>query len=347
MRRLTRLSGVLAAVGLAAGLTLASPGTASATAACSAWDGTEPVSPSGGLLSGAAMVSPCDVLVAGVSLPSSDGGAEHPLIERWTGGGNWAVVPTPAPANATIMDLNAIAADSAADAWAAGEYIDDSTAVTHGLLLRWDGHTWAQVTLPAGTGGLAAVTAISPSDVWVAGGPLLLHYDGTSWTRWPLPAISPDGFPQTVHLVSMAATSASDVWAVGRLGNVPGNGEIPLTLHWDGTAWSQVPAPSPIPPNDSRGARLASVSAASPSDAWAVGSADADNSTLTMHWDGHSWTIVPSPDPAAGPVDAALNYLTGVAAVSAGSAWAVGAYGTPNNGVTRSEEHTSELQSHA
>ena len=47
MRRITRLGGALAAIGMAAGLTLAVPGTASATAGCPAWDGTQPPDSSG------------------------------------------------------------------------------------------------------------------------------------------------------------------------------------------------------------------------------------------------------------------------------------------------------------
>jgi hypothetical protein len=40
-----------------------------------------------------------------------------------------------------------------------------------------------------------------------------------------------------------------------------------LILHWNGTAWSKVPSPSPGP----KGNFLTSVSAVSPTDAWAVG----------------------------------------------------------------------------
>jgi uncharacterized membrane protein len=67
------------------------------------------------------------------------------------------------------------------------------------------------------------------------------------------------------------------------------------------------------------------VKAISPSDAWAVGSADsgvADQTTLTLHWDGRRWTIVPSPRPGT----LGLNVLYGVAANSGNDVWAVGSY---------------------
>src|SRR5438445_13361221 len=44
-------------------------------------------------------------------------------------------------------------------------------------------------------------------------------------------------------------------------------------------------------------------------------------SSLTLHWDGTSWSLVPSPNAVND-----TNYLYGVAAVSANDAWAVGQY---------------------
>src|SRR5207248_6010409 len=52
-------------------------------------------------------------------------------------------------------------------------------------------------------------------------------------------------------------------------------------------------------------------------DVWAAGSGG--SSTLTEHWDGKSWTRVPSPNPGA-----FSNRLTGLAAVSSDDIWAAG-----------------------
>ncbi len=59
---------------------------------------------------------------------------------------------------------------------------------------------------------------------------------------------------------------------------------------------------------------LASVSATSVDDAWAVGIFG-----TTLHWDGISWQSVASPT---------SNHLSSVDTVAASDAWAVGAYGT-------------------
>lgn len=148
--------------------------------------------------------------------------------------------------------------------------------------------------MPDGTPDLTSVTAVSASNVWAAGPgvfpgnrpPVLLHYDGTSWSKSTVPAITPAPSPGqgSITINGMSSTSASDVWAVGTIGI--GSQALPLILHWNGTAWSQQPAPSGIQ-------SLNAVSASAPDDAWAVGASA--SGTPTLHWDGHSWTPEPSP----------------------------------------------------
>jgi hypothetical protein len=55
----------------------------------------------------------------------------------------------------------------------------------------------------------------------------------------------------------------------------------------------------------------------SSTEVWAVGRAGTQ--TLTMRWNGGTWTIVPSPSPSQYP-----NYLNGVAVAGAADIWAVG-----------------------
>jgi hypothetical protein len=84
--------------------------------------------------------------------------------------------------------------------------------------------------------------------------------------------------------------------------------------------WTQVPSPNIGSQDNSLGA----VSAATPSDIWAVGNylPDANPTivqTLAVHYDGHAWTDVPTPNVGSG-----LNTLFGVDALTGGTAWAVG-----------------------
>jgi hypothetical protein len=89
--------------------------------------------------------------------------------------------------------LNAVAATSAANAWAVGRYYDGTEWQT--LIEHWNGVTWTvqpspDPAGPAGDNELTAVTATSPSNAWAVGYhaegttdvPLIEHWDGAAWT---------------------------------------------------------------------------------------------------------------------------------------------------------------------
>src|SRR5437660_177156 len=97
-----------------------------------------------------------------------------------------------------------------------------------------------------------------------------------------------------------------------------GAGDQTLILHWDGTTWTQVPSPSPG--GTGSDSELFSVAATSHSDAWAVGEVFTSSkiTTLIVHWNGHQWATVTSPNPGHS------NELFGIAATSSSNAWAVG-----------------------
>jgi hypothetical protein len=131
--------------------------------------------------------------------------------------------------------------------------------------------------------------------------------------------------------VAVDATSASNVWAVGSYGNTGGGFPTvsTFTQHWNGAAWTQVPSPSP----SSSVNGLQGVSATSASNAWAVGEyypPTGPVKTLTLRWDGTTWTQVPSPDPGnvSQSHGAQANDLAGVAVLSTSNAWSVGDYYT-------------------
>lgn len=56
---------------------------------------------------------------------------------------------------------------------------------------------------------------------------LVVHFDGTEWSRLPTP--NSDGSDQ---LFAVDAVSGSGVWAVG-------SDDRALALRWDGTSWSR------------------------------------------------------------------------------------------------------------
>jgi hypothetical protein len=82
--------------------------------------------------------------------------------------------------------------------------------------------------------------------------------------------------------------------------------------------WTGLQPPSP----GTGGNELLGVAVLAACDAWAVGDDNGSGGgrqTLTEHWNGSSWTVLPSPDP--GVVD---SVLTSVGPVSAANVWAVG-----------------------
>jgi hypothetical protein len=146
---------------------------------------------------------------------------------------------------------------------------------------------WTVVTPPAGTAGdqLTGSYALSDTDAWVVGEsvnssagtevPVALNWNGTAWSSVPTP--TPSGSAPKWSFASVAASSASDAWAVGE--QAAGTKiHDSLFEHWNGTAWSVVAGPNEGPLN--------AVLDFSPANAWAF----ADFATL--HWDGTAWSVV-------------------------------------------------------
>jgi hypothetical protein len=148
----------------------------------------------------------------------------------------------------------------------------------------------------------------------VKGSPFKLPTSG--WTVVPSPSL--DDFDNS--LASVSAGSANDVWAVGTYQTVASGGNIiaPLGAHFDGKRWSAFALPN-VGLNENA---LLSVSTLPSGEAWAVGYfADSHyrQRTLIQHFDGSTWTVVPSPNPGA-----KQNLFYGVVALSGCDSWAVG-----------------------
>ena len=80
-------------------------------------------------------------------------------------------------------------------------------------------------------------------------------------------------------LDAVSAGSAKDAWAVGQTRTTK-----TLALHWNGTNWAQVTTPTP----GAFGSLLSGVTEISPTNVWAVGSANTSSGskTLALHWNG-------------------------------------------------------------
>ena len=184
-------------------------------------------------------LSPTDAWAVGST------GTGQILVLHWNGTA-WIQAATPN----LNGQLTAVSALSPTDAWAVGL---GGSGSTQSLVLHWDGTSWTRQRSPnpAGTStgkfnDLNGVAAVSATDAWAvgfyghdvgdggtAGKPLVLHWDGTSWTKAKAPF-----FGTSSGLRSVSALSATDIWAVG---GVFSNGAAGTTLilHWNGTAWTR------------------------------------------------------------------------------------------------------------
>jgi hypothetical protein len=183
--------------------------------------------------------------------------------------------------------------------------------------------SWDVVAMPEPAGrGLESVSASSATDVWAAGKGVY-HWDGLTWSLVPAPGLgNPDplGYADTVF-AAVTAVAPSNAWIVGYTSFLG----TPQTLveHWDGSKWSVIPSPV-----ITGGSGLNAVTALNANDAWAVGSRagglpefQAIRVTLTVHWDGSSWTAVPSPN-----ISNRSHELNDVVAIASNDVWAVGYY---------------------
>lgn len=280
-------------------------------------------------LYGVAAVSSNDVWAVGDSYIDQRGSGGRTLIEHWNGT-SWNVVPSPNPGN-RFSELYAAAAVSANDVWAIGNIISLNPYLDQTLVEHWNGTCWS-VVKSANPGvsdnTLEGITVVSANDIWAVGNfsktnghnqTLTEHWNGSSWSVVPSPNVG--RFPN--FLDGVTAVSTDNIWAVGYRAVSPGNIDYTLIEHWNGRSWSVVPSPNP----QNAGNYLSGVAAVSSNSIWAVGfdyGFTSNAVTLVEHWNGSSWSVVPSPNRQP-PSDS----LGAVAALSAHNIWAIGDHLTP------------------
>ena len=229
--------------------------------------------------------------------------------------------PNPSAERNWLVDVSG---SSPSDVWAVGSYWDE-THQRRTLVMRWDGSRWTVVPSQnvAGYESLFnGVTVVSPSEAWAVGSALdtsfsgrtlIQRWDGRSWTIVPSPNPSERGVGS--NLLSVAAASSTNVWAVGDVDTgdfVMGT----LAERWDGASWRAVESPTV-----QEGALLDDVAVDGSGAAWAVGWQQASETLqpLAMRWTGSRWDMVDAPS-----VEAVTADFAGVAMLGPDDVWAVG-----------------------
>ncbi len=261
----------------------------------------------GNVISALAAVAPDDVWAVGLFFTCST--LLKPMTLHWNGT-SWKVVPTPLLRTNDNSAFTSVVALATNNVYAVG-YQPASNGAVLTLIEHWNGTVWSVVPSPNAnnTGNvLAAVTANSPTDIWAVGDKvapgvpvetLVEHFDGTNWSVIPSPNVITTGSLSQNVLTSVRAGSSTDVTAAGFVLDSSQQRELTMIQHWDGTAWSIVPSPNQSSAAGSLNT-LHSVTAISGTDLYAAGFfADAatggQQQTLIVHFDGSTWSIVPTP----------------------------------------------------
>ncbi len=247
------------------------------------------------------------------------------VTEHWNGAA-WAVehLASPAP-SVTGFEMPAVSCAAATDCTGFGAYTANRTCA--GVAEVWNGSSWAvQSTVPGGCGrspcrnaanncSLASISCPTTSSCMAVGHDVAEFWNGSTWASEPL--ASPGG-GRTPALAAVSCTAADDCTAVGLAGNPAST--TTLAELWNGTSWAIQPTPNPA---GQQSAALAGVSCRSAANCTAVGSATTAtdiSSTLAERWNGTSWAIQPTPNPAG----ATLTVLDGVSCPAAAHCTATG-----------------------
>jgi hypothetical protein len=160
---------------------------------------------------------------------------------------------------------------------------------------------------------------ISKIGIGVAIGAALILVAGKAQAQstWTIVTAPPTG--ENGVLEGVTSTSGTNAWAVGYSNAEPNGLDAKAVIdQWNGTAWSQVTAPSTGYSTNV----LTATSASGASDAWAVGWSEPRRYTfypLAMHWNGTAWS-----DTTSFTTALAGQIADGVADISPTDAYAIG-----------------------
>jgi hypothetical protein len=244
-------------------------------------------------------------------------------VKSWNGK-SWSMQPSPGATPSVLSGVSCLAASWCQAVGANG---------TQPLTEKWDGHTWSTVANPVKGATLAELNEVScvsrTSCVAVgssfvngvrATGTLIESWNGHAWSVVP----SPSPGNEFNSLLGVSCVSRVSCQAVGI--SINGSiGERALVESWNGKVWSVVP--SAVPKAAYESVLLRKVSCVSAGSCVAVGeyvTVEFAIRTLIESWNGHTWSIVPSPNRGS------YSQLNDVSCVSATSCQAVG---FTNNGI--------------
>lgn len=197
-----------------------------------------------------------DAIAIGTYNP--DSGPSQAQSMRWDGS-SWELMQSPVISGGSAF--RAIG-KAGGDIWACGSKhseLPPPAASVYPLAVRLNGDDWEVVFVPplAETGGrsynhIRAIEGASKDDAWAGGvaqesgtgfGPaaMMIRWDGSQWSQYDLTEIVESVQFSSVESIEVLTTD--NAWAAGFDYDITGQVTIPLILHWDGSAWSNIPVP--------------------------------------------------------------------------------------------------------
>ncbi len=244
--------------------------------------------------------------IAGLGAGQVGAGATPPAPPVPVIPATWSLGTIPSPSATHNISIGKVTCATSTFCVTVGSW--DTGTTTNTLIEQWDGTQWSIVASPnpvgAGDSELYGVSCAGPSfcaGVGVSGpggtpvNALVEQWDGTAWSVVSAMNV-PGALLTELNAVSCASTTSCT--AVGYSKDVSNNRHA-LVEAWNGTAWSIVSTTAPAGATNSQ---FNAVSCATSSWCMAVGDQTVSGNFVTLAeiWNGTTWSVVPSPNPAPG-----------------------------------------------
>jgi hypothetical protein len=262
-----------------------------------------------------------------------------------------------APVSVSVLD--GVFCTSRTRCWAVGSQIGAGGTGIANQVMRWNGTTWRQVSVPdpGGSGAdstseLVAVRCLAAANCWAVGsrsggGAMLneaLHWNGSKWTAVHTPDPGGTGSGKVSELDDSTCVTPADCWAVGDFGSGtqgPAEQRTNEVLHWNGKKWTRVSVVNPGGTRTGHVNTLYSVRCLSASDCTAVGDYGTTSATgvlrnQALQWNGKKWSLVSTPNPGGTKADGVNEAFA--LACAADSCWGAGTYGSSKSPGTNLNE---------
>jgi len=246
----------------------------------------------------------------------------HAPLAVLSDGGSWAIRSPDAPSQLADSELSALACSSTSRCVAVGRrevpaaYLGARSAGDRPLVASWDGAAWSSqdAAVPRNTADadLEGVTCVPSACVAVGeyakrlgeDRGLAEFWDGHAWTVHLPPTPRSINERGEAVLFDVACSSADSCLAVGRyrfeLEGIGISLVAPLIERWDGARWHLEHAANPGLDD----VELYGIACPRPDRCVAVGAQTLrrrTTGTLAELWDGTTWSLAETPDPAGSP----------------------------------------------